>query len=119
MAIDGVSISQFHSMELIAVKIALGILTKDARQKEYNWASTRHVEKVPENDGRSRAMAKEANHLGEQDAISSQEDSESDDIMPGVGDKYVQDWHAMVSKIIEGFADPCETGFIWDHFKKG
>ena len=39
--------------------------------------------------------------------------------MPGVGDKNVQDWHAMVSKILEGFVDLCETGFMWDHFYKG
>jgi hypothetical protein len=64
-------------------------------------------------------MVKEAYHLEEQDASSSQEDSESGDIMPGVGDKYVQDWHAMVSKILEGFADLCKAGFMWDHFTKG
>jgi hypothetical protein len=78
LAIDGASISQFHSMELVAVKIALGILTKDARKKEYNWAAIGYIEKVPESDGRSRALAKEANHLEEQDQILSQEDSELD-----------------------------------------
>jgi hypothetical protein len=52
LAIDGASISQFHNIELIAVKIALGILTKDAQKKEYNWALLGYVEKVPENDGR-------------------------------------------------------------------
>ena len=119
LAIDGASISQFHSMELVAVKIALGILTKDARKKEYNWASIGYVEKVPEADGRSRALSKEANHLEEQDRISSQDDSDSDHYMPGVGDKNTQDWHAMVSKILEGFVDLCETGFMWDHFYKG
>jgi hypothetical protein len=62
---------------------------------------------------------KKANHSEEQDAILFQEDSESDIIMPGVGDKYVQDWHAMVSKILEGFVDLCETGFMWDHFYQG
>jgi hypothetical protein len=113
------TISQLHSMELITVKIALGILTKDAQKKECNWASIGYVEKAPENDGRSRAMAKEANHLEEQDQISSQEDSESDNVLSGVGDKYVQDWHAMVSKILEGFVDLCEAGFMWDHFCKG
>ena len=70
-------------------------------------------------DGRSRAMAKEANHLEEQDRILSQEESDSDNFMPGVGDKFVQGWHAMVSKTLEGFVDLCETGFMWDHFCKG
>jgi hypothetical protein len=78
-----------------------------------------YVEKVPENDGKSQAMAKEANHLEEHDRISSQEDSESDNVMPGVGEKYVQDWHAMVRKIREGFVDLCETGFMWNHHCKG
>ena len=77
---------------------------------------TGYVEKVPEADGRSRALSKEANHLEEQDRISSQDDSDSDHYMPGVGDKNTQDWHAMVSKILEGFVDLCETGFMWDHY---
>jgi hypothetical protein len=77
------------------------------------------TEKVPENDGRSDDTAKETTHLEEQDAILSQEDSELDGIVHIIGDKCVQDWHAMVSKIIEGFADLCETGFMRDHFYQG
>ena len=32
--IDGASVSQFHQMEVLAVKIGLGIMTSKARKKE-------------------------------------------------------------------------------------
>ena len=31
--IDGASISQFHQMEVVSIKIGLGIMTRDARKK--------------------------------------------------------------------------------------
>jgi hypothetical protein len=99
LATDGTSMSQFHCMELIAVKTALEILTKDARKKEYNWVSIGCVENAPENDGRSHKMAKEANHLEELDAILSQEDSESDDVVPGVGDKLMEKVHVKNQRV--------------------
>ena len=117
--VDGASTSHFHDNELVAVKIALSILTKEARKKEYNWASIGYVEKVPESDGRSRNMAKLANHLEEQDAVTSEDDSDLMEKRAGVGDKNVQDWHAMVSVIIADLVDLCDTGFMWDHPFKG
>lgn len=117
--IDGAAVSQFHDMEIVSVKIALGILKREARTKEYNWASLGYVEKVPVNDGKGRALVKEANHLEEQDAISSDDDSDLPDEMAGVGEDPVQDWHAMVSCILEGLVDLIQTGFMWDQAHNG
>ena len=64
-------------------------------------------------------MAKLANHLEEQDAITSEDDSDLMEKRAGVGDKNVQDWHSMVSCIIAKLADLCESGFMWDNSFKG
>jgi hypothetical protein len=64
-------------------------------------------------------MARLANHLEEQDAVTSEDDSDLMEKRAGVGDKNVQDWHAMVSVIIADLVDLCDTGFMWDHPFKG
>jgi hypothetical protein len=64
-------------------------------------------------------VPKMANHLEEQDAVTSEDDSDLMEKRAGVGDKNVQDWHAMVSVVIAELADLCETGFVWDHSFKG
>ena len=78
-----------------------------------------YVEKVPVNEGKGRDLVKEANHLEEQDAISTDDDSDLPQEMPGVGDDHVQDWHAMVSCILEGLVDLMQTGFMWDQAHQG
>ena len=117
--VDGAAFSQFHSMEILSVKIALGILNKKARNKEYNWASLGYVEKIPVSKGKSRELEKAANHLEEQDALSSDDDSALAQEMAGVGVDNVQDWHAMVSCILEGLVDLIKTGMMWNQAYDG
>ena len=49
---DGTAISHFHDMEIIQVKIALGTMTRVARNKPHCWAPLGYVEKVHEHGGR-------------------------------------------------------------------
>jgi hypothetical protein len=117
--IDGAAISQFHEMELVSVKISLGIMTRNARLQERCWTSLGYVEKVHEQGGLGRKILEEGNHLEHQDALDSEDDSQDAEEKDGVGDKNVQDWHAMVGTILESFVDLQETGFIWDLAHKG
>ena len=48
---DGTAISHFHDMELIQVKIALGIYTRQARINSYCWVPLGYIEKVHEQGG--------------------------------------------------------------------
>ena len=112
---DGTAISHFHDMELIPVKIALGIYTREARIKSHCWVPLGYIEKIHEQGGRGRALLRDANHLDTQDAADSDDSSANVAEMGGVGTKNDQDWHAMMSVILEDFVALQEHGLIWDH----
>ena len=111
---DGTAVSHFHDMEIMQVNIALGIFTREARTKPHCWAPLGYVEKVHEQGGRGRDILEEANHVDTQDDYSSIGEDEEVVDDEHVGETNVQDLHAMLSVILEGFIDLQETGFMWD-----
>ena len=118
--IDGASVSQFHQMEVLAVKIGLGIMTREARKKEFMWTTLGYVEKVQTSGGRGAKMMEEAFHLDHQDTIDPEADEQNQgQHVHGIGDHNVQDWHAIVDCILEEFVALQETGFLWDLVYKG
>ena len=113
---DGTAVSHFHDMEIIQVKIALGIFTRQARMKAHNWVPLGYVEKIHEQGGRGMAILEQGNHLETQDAPDLDAiGAETVQEMEGVGDKNDQDYHAMMSVILEDFVALQERGIIWDH----
>ena len=113
---DGTPVSHFHDLEIIQVKIALGIMTRKARLKAHCWACLGFIEKVHEQGGRGRGILDEANHMDtNDDEVLSTTGSIDWFEMEGVGEKNDQDFHAMMSVILHEFIELQETGFIWDH----
>lgn len=113
---DGTAVSHFHNMEIIQVKIALGIFTREARIQPHCWVPLGYIEKVHEQGGRGRAILEEANHLETQDQPESDMDSEVEILVTeGVGDKNDQDFHAMMAVILEDLVELQEHGLLWDH----
>ena len=112
---DGTAVSHFHDMELIQVKIALGIFTRQARIRPYFWVPLGYVEKFHEQGGRSRAILQESNHLDTQDGADSDDSSTNIEELGGVGNKNDQDFHAMMSVILEDLVALQENGLVWDH----
>ena len=51
---DGTAVSHFHDMEIIQVNMALGTMTRVARNQAHCWAPLGYVEKVHEHGGRDR-----------------------------------------------------------------
>lgn len=116
---DGTPVSHFHNLEIIQVKIALGILTREARLKGYNWATLGYIEKVHEQGGRGRDITVEANHMDTQDhgqkgGFDSDDSSVEVVEAEGVGDKNDQDFHAMMAVILSEYIELQRTGFTWD-----
>lgn len=112
---DGTAVSHFHDMEITQVSIALGIMSREARNQPYCWAPLGYIEKISEQGGRGKEILTEANHLETQDNPES--DDESADYIvesAGVGGKNAQDTHAMIECILEGFVELQEGGFLWD-----
>ena len=113
---DGTAVSHFHDMEITQVNIALGNMTRLARTKAYCWAPLGYVEKIHEQGGRGREMLQQANHMETQDAPDSDDDArEKVAVMSGIGTKNDQDFHCMMSAILDGFKELQDTGFLWDH----
>ena len=113
---DGTAVSHFHDMEIIQVNMALGIMTREARNKGHCWAPLGYVEKVHEQGGRSRTILDEANHLETQDGENSVDSSGTAVIeTDAVGSGAIQDFHAMMAVILEDFIGIQRTGFLWDH----
>ena len=113
---DGTPVSHFHDLEIIQVKIALGIMTRKARLKAHCWACLGYIEKIHEQGGRGRDILIEARHMDTEDGeVLSANDSVQWYETEGVGDKNDQDFHAMMSVILHEFIELQETGFIWDH----
>ena len=113
---DGTAVSHFHDMEIIQVKIALGIFTREARMKAHFWVPLGYIEKIHEQGGRGRSILEEANHMETQDAPDfDAPGSDSVQEIDGVGDKNDQDYHAMMAVILEDFVALQERGIIWDH----
>jgi hypothetical protein len=119
MYIDGAAVSQFHHMEIVAVKISLSIFSRDARMKEHLWATLGYVEKVHKHGGRGQKIREETNHMEYQDAQAQDLHGKDAEKVEGVGDMPLQDWHAMVKVILEGLVGIQETGLMWDLAYKG
>ncbi len=115
---DGTAVSHFHDMEIIQVNIALGTMTREARNKPHCWAPLGYVEKVHEHGGRGKDILAQANHLETQDGVASV-DSEETVINASetmhLGETNAQDFHMMMGVILEEFVDLQTGGFVWDH----
>ena len=113
---DGTAVSHFHDMEITQVNIALGTMSRIARMKGHCWAPLGYIKKIHEQGGRGRAILREANHMDTQDAPGSGSDSaENRHNATGVCDKLDQDFHAMMTVILEGLVEIQGPGFLWDH----
>ena len=114
---DGTAVSHFHDMEIIQVNMALGIMTREARNRPHCWAPLGYIEKVHEHGGRGREILQEANHLETQDGMESVGSSETLIEAHGVGENAAQDFHAMMAVILEDFIEIQDNGgFLWDHY---
>jgi hypothetical protein len=119
MYIDGAHISNFHDVELIQVKIALGIMNRVTRMKEWVWAILGYIEKVHENGGRGRKIWRKSNHMEVQDASESDDHSSDAESIYGIGEKNVEDMHAMIGVILESLEPIQRRGFMWDQAYRG
>jgi hypothetical protein len=111
---DGTAVSHFHDVEIIQLKIALGIMTREARMKDHCWATLGFIEKVHEQGGRGRNMLQEAQHLETQDGLFSEGSVNSVFSANGVGDKNDQDFHAMMLCVLEDYLQIQDRDFVWD-----
>ena len=126
--IDGATTGQFTDLPVTAVKIALGIHNREARDRTYAWRELGFIPVVRKDPARGKRIFQETGHLESQDVIvlegegdpsEGEHDTEEDDEGSEDGAVKAQDFHTMLSAILESFVKLQQTGFIWDLVYKG
>ena len=117
--IDGAHISNFHDVEIIQVKVGLGIVNRVTRMKEWAWGIIGYVEKVHEQGGAGREIFAQSNHMEYQDHCDPDENSSAAYTVFGIGKENVEDLHAMIGVIFESMDPIIRRGFVWDLPCKG
>ena len=125
--IDGANTGQFNDLPVTAVKLSLGIHRRETRDRHCAWRELGFVPVVRKDPARGKKILQESGHLesldvivleGEGDAVepkeaeSEQEDAENEAV-------HAQDFHTMLSVILESFVELQRTGFVWDLVYKG
>ena len=114
---DGTAVSHFHDMEIIQVNMALGTMTRVARNQAHCWAPLGYVEKVHEHGGRGRDILDQSNHMETFDdrSVDSDETVLNASEVRNLGETNAQDFHVMMGVILEELCDLQPEGFLWDH----
>ena len=118
VASDGTALGQFSCFELTRFQIALGILTREAREKEYNWGTLGWIPNIPSDKSHSRRAFVDSGHA---DSTRYGAQLDHDEGLIGVqGDIHkAQDLHHMLSYVLKGLKELQKTGFIWDLYYNG
>ena len=125
MCIDGAVTGQFSDLPITAVKIALGIHTREHRDKEHAWRELGWIPQVRQQRARGRKLFQESGHMESQDLqlvdgegeaahVNQEAGSEDEEDKDEESDVKAQDFHTMLSTTLESFVDLQRTGFIWD-----
>ena len=117
-ACDGTHLGQFSSFELTRMQIALGLLTRQAREKDYNWGTLGWIPNIPKDKSQGRRAFVDSGHA---DSTRFRAQLSHDEGLIGVdGDIHPsQDLHAMISHVLKGLVQLQKTGFKWDLMYKG
>ena len=118
VASDGTALGQFSCFELTRFQIALGILTREAREKEYNWGTLGWIPNIPSDKSHGRRAFVDSGH-----ADSSRYGAQLDHNEGLIGAKddmhKAQDLHHMLSFVLKGLKELQKTGFKWDLYYNG
>lgn len=117
--IDGAHISNFHDLELIQVRTAIGLWNLVTRRQEWAWGIIGYIEKVHEQGGVGRDIWTEGNHMEYQDGSDTDDHSSAAESIFGIGKENVEDLHAMIGVIFQSMAPIQKRGFMWDMPYKG
>lgn len=120
--IDGASTGHFADLPVTAVKISLSMFTREARLKEHMWAILGYLPQVKVAEGRGKKIFRESGHLEAEDVELLAGEGEhvdvdgdlSDDSDQGLTAVKAQDFHFMLSVILDSFVVTLiNKGMLW------
>ena len=126
--IDGANTGQFTDLPITALKLSLGIHNRKARDRPEAWRCLGFLPTVRPDRARGKRLFWESGHIDSGDtelqdgegclANEEGDDSDEDDDNSDPAVK-AQDFHTMLSTILESFVELQQTGFVWDLAYKG
>ncbi len=129
--IDGAVTGQFSDLPVTPVKIALGIHKRKTRDKSYAWREIGFVPVVRKDPARGKKIFEATGHLDtlDLDRLDGEGDTSDEDEVgereanEGLDDEEeavkAQDFHTILSAILESLVELQETGMVWDFVYKG
>ena len=129
MYIDGAVTGQFSNLPITTLKIGLGIVNRETRDKSWAWRELVFVPQVRKEMSRGKKMFKDSKHMEANDIVlidgegdtgseASEEDTDNESTDEDMQVK-AQDFHTMLHFILKSFVKLQQTGFIWDLVYKG
>ena len=122
--IDGAVTGQFSDLPVTALKMALGIHNRVARDNEWAWREVAWIPQVRKHQARGKKLFTESKHMESYDVdLLDREgeyaESDSDDNESVSSDEEeeavkAQDFHTMLSFALSSFVKLQETGFKWN-----
>ena len=117
--IDGAVTGQFAHLPVTAVKMSLTIFTREARTKDHMWATLGYIPQIRHAEGRGKKLYVDSGHLEAEDidifdGEGEGEEMEGSDQEDEFTDIKAQDFHKMLSVILESYVEIERTGFVWD-----
>ena len=120
--IDGAVTGQFSDLPITALKITLGIFTREARDREDTWRILGYVPQVRKEQGRGKKLFQESKHLESTDVMvmagegeEAEQDSDSSDTEDEGTAVKAQDFHTILDYLLKSYVvDLQDDGIIWD-----
>jgi hypothetical protein len=111
MYIDGACTGQFQNLPITALKMTLGIYTRNYRKNEHAWRTLGYVASVSKANSRGKAIFTESEHMD-----AKLQDLEEDEGLKSSSTKenQAQDFHSMLEEILKSYLDVQTNGFLWD-----
>ena len=125
--IDGAVTGQFANLPVTALKMSLTCFTREARMKPYCWEILGLIPSIKPAKGRGKKIFQDSGHMEAEDVpLMEGEGSDVEEEEVGDSDEEAQkteikpqDFHYMLSIVLQGYVELQATGFIWDLMYKG
>jgi hypothetical protein len=109
--IDGAVTGHFSDLPITALKLALGIHTRNFRNKEMAWRTLGYVATISTASSRAKNLLLESGHLEAEYARISEAERGADTTEDACK---AQDFHTMLQHLLASYVDVQEKGFMWD-----
>ncbi|MBT8188470.1 MAG: hypothetical protein KJO73_12330 [Croceitalea sp.] len=114
--IDGAVAGQFQKLKIEALRITIGILKRTTRDKEHAWRTLGYVPNYNKEGSRSKKMFLESGHDA---AAHLQMEDEEEGAQDDQNVHEAQDWHEILSTLLESYGQIKKKGMLWDFRYRG